>query len=37
MGVEIDDITPISFTLKNLLDNSYATLVQTTKSDITLP
>lgn len=37
MGVEIDDITPISFTLRNLLDNSYATLVQTTRSDITLP
>ena len=37
MGVEIDDITPISFTLKNVLDNSYATLTQTTRSDITLP
>lgn len=37
MGVDIDDITPISFTLKNLLDNKYATLSQTTQSTVTLP
>lgn len=37
LAVDIDNMVPISFALKNLADNTYARLTQTKSLDVTLP